>query len=307
MILLLIIILLPVAGVIYLDRSLHRIDALSGYADRVAQTAGTNWLLTGSDTRVGLTPEQEQTLSTGDASDAGGDRSDTIMLVHIPKSGKATIVSLPRDSYVNIPGVGKDKLNAAFSAGGQKLLVQTVETATGLRIDHFAEIGFGGFAGMVDAVGGIDMCLPDPIDDPKAGIDLQAGCQRLSGAQALGFVRTRATPRADLDRMNNQRMFLSALLNKATSTSTLINPLKIWPLATGIASALQVDKGDHIWDLGRLGWALRSGATATTVPIGGFADESGSGNVLLWDKARASQFFDALAHDRPLPDDLVTK
>ncbi|MEU6560002.1 LCP family protein [Nocardia nova] len=307
LILLLIIILLPAAGVIYLDRSLHRIDALSGYADRVGQTAGTNWLLTGSDTRVGLTPEQEQQLSTGGAADAGGDRSDTIMLVHIPKSGKATIVSLPRDSYVNIPGVGKDKLNSAFSAGGQKLLVQTVETATGLRIDHFAEIGFGGFAGMVDALGGIDMCLPDPIDDPKAGINLQAGCQRLSGAEALGFVRTRATPRADLDRMNNQRLFLSALLAKATSTSTLVNPLKLWPLATGIASSLQVDNGDHIWDLGRLGWALRGGTVATTVPIGGFADESGSGNVLLWDKSRASQFFDALAHDRPVPDDLITK
>ncbi len=307
LILVLIIILLPVAGVIYLDRALHRVDALSDYSGRVGQTAGTNWLLTGSDTRVGLTQEQEQQLSTGDSSDAGGERSDTIMLVHIPKSGQATVISLPRDSYVSIPGVGKDKLNAAFSAGGPKLLVQTVETATGLHIDHFAEIGFGGFAGMVDSLGGIDMCLPDAIDDPKAGIDLPAGCQRLTGAQALGFVRTRATPRADLDRMNNQRLFLSALLDKATSTSTLVNPLKLWPLASGIASSLQVDNGDHIWDLGRLGWALRGGTIATTVPIGGFEDESGSGNVLLWDKDRASRFFDDLAHDRTIPDDLLTR
>ncbi|NKY85539.1 LCP family protein [Nocardia veterana] len=307
LILLLVVILLPVAGVIYLDRSLHRIDALSSYSDRVGQTAGTNWLLTGSDTRVGLTPEQERELSTGGSSDAGGDRSDTIMLVHIPKSGAPTVVSLPRDSYVSIPGVGKDKLNAAFSAGGPKLLVQTVEIATGLRIDHFAEIGFGGFAGMVDALGGIDMCLPDPIDDPKAGINLPAGCQHLSGSQALGFVRTRATPRADLDRMNNQRLFLSALLEKATSAGTLVNPLKVWPLARDVASSLQVDKGDHIWDLARLGWALRGKTVATTVPIGGFTDETGSGNVLLWDRDRASRFFDALAHDRAVPDDLLTR
>ncbi|WP_375540095.1 LCP family protein [Nocardia sp. BSTN01] len=307
LILLLIVILLPVAGVIYLDRSLHRIDALAAYPDRVAQTAGTNWLLTGSDTRVGLTPEQEKELSTGDSADAGGERSDTIMLVHIPKSGAPTVVSLPRDSYVSIPGVGKDKLNSAFSAGGPKLLVQTVENATGLRIDHFAEIGFGGFAGMVDSLGGIDMCLPDAIDDPKAGIDLPAGCQHLSGSQALGFVRTRATPRADLDRMNNQRLFLSALLEKATSAGTLANPLKVWPLARDVAASLQVDNGDHIWDLGRLGWALHGKTIATTVPIGGFTDESGSGNVLLWDKDRASRFFDALAHDQAVPDDLLTR
>ena len=170
-----------------------------------------------------------------------------------------------------------------------------------------AEIGFGGFAGMVDSLGGIDMCLPDAIDDPKAGIDLPAGCQHLSGSQALGFVRTRATPRADLDRMNNQRLFLSALLDKATSAGTLANPLKVWPLARDVASSLQVDKGDHIWDLGRLGWALHGKTIATTVPIGGFTDESGSGNVLLWDKDRASRFFDALAHDQAIPDDLLTR
>ncbi|WP_210749062.1 LCP family protein [Nocardia vermiculata] len=303
LILLLVIILLPVAGVIYLDRSLDRIDALGPYTDRVAQTEGTNWLLTGSDTRDGMTEDQERALSTGAAD---GDRTDTIMLVHIPKSGKPTLVSLPRDSYVSIPGIGKDKLNAAFSAGGPKLLVQTVETATGLRIDHFAEIGFGGFAGMVDALGGIDICLPEAIDDPKAGIDLPAGCQQLSGPQALGFVRTRATPRADLDRMNNQRLFLSALLKKATSTSTLINPLRLWPMARDVAGSLRVDKGDHIWDLGRLGWALRGGTTATTVPIGGFTDTD-SGNVLLWDRDRASSFFDALAHDQAIPEDLLTR
>ncbi|WP_245717816.1 LCP family protein, partial [Nocardia miyunensis] len=305
--LLLVLILTPIAAGIYLDSSLHRIDALAGYSGRVGQTAGTNWLLTGSDSREGLTQAQEQQLSTGDEADAGGERSDTIMLVHIPQSGPTTIVSLPRDSYVPIPGHGRDKLNAAFAEGGPKLLVQTVETATGLHIDHFAKIGFGGFANMVDAVGGIDMCLPNAIDDPKAGLNLPAGCQHLNGTQALGFVRTRATPRADLDRMNNQRMFLAALLKKATSAGTLANPFKLWPLATGITGTLQVDNGDHIWALGRLAWALHANTVTTTVPIGGFETVDGSGSVLLWDKSQASQFFADLAADKPIPDDLLTK
>ncbi|MBF6328633.1 LCP family protein [Nocardia transvalensis] len=304
--LLLILIVAPVAALIYLDGSLNRIAVLGDYPGRVAQTSGTNWLLAGSDSREGLTTDQERELSTGDQNDAGGERSDTMMLVHIPKSGPATIVSLPRDSFVPIPGVGRDKLNAAFSIGGPRLLVQTVETATGLRIDHFAKIGFGGFASMVDALGGIDMCLPTAIDDPLAGIDLPAGCQHLNGAQALGFVRTRATARADLDRMNNQRLFLSALLHKATSAGTLANPFKTWPLAQGLTRSLQVDNGDHIWDLARLGWALRGDAITTTVPIGGFAD-TGSGNVVQWDREKAGRFFDALASDRPVPEDLLTR
>ncbi|KZM68242.1 LCP family protein [Nocardia terpenica] len=110
-------IITPVAGLIYLDRSLNRIPVLADYPGRVGHTAGTNWLLTGSDSRIGLTPEQEKELSTGDTADAGGERSDTIMLVHISQSGSTTVVSLPRDSYVPIPGQGRDKLNAAFAAG----------------------------------------------------------------------------------------------------------------------------------------------------------------------------------------------
>ncbi|WP_416276975.1 LCP family protein [Nocardia sp. alder85J] len=306
LILLLILIVLPIAALIYLDTSLTRIDALGGYPNRIGDTPGTNWLLAGSDSRDGLTAAQEAQLTTGSTSDAGGERSDTIILVHLPKSGQPTVVSLPRDSYVSIPGHGRDKLNAAFALGGPKLLSQTVEIATGLHIDHFAKIGFGGFAGLVDAVGGIDMCLPQPMNDPLAGIDLPAGCQHLNGPQALGFVRSRATARADLDRMNDQRQFLTALLKKAGSASTLANPLRWWPLAHGATRAVQVNNGDHLWDLARLGWALKGGTVATTVPIGGFTDVSGSGNVLLWDHDRATTFFGDLAADRPLPPDLIT-
>ncbi|WP_280250408.1 LCP family protein [Nocardia abscessus] len=304
LVLLLVLVLAAVGAVIQLDNSLNRIPALANYAKRVGDTPGTNWLLVGSDGRGGLTPEQEQELATG--GEVGPERTDTIMLVHVPKSGKTTLVSLPRDSYVSIPGQGKDKLNAAFAIGGPALLVQTVEIATGLRIDHYAQIGFGGFASVVDTLGGIDVCVPKPIDDPLAGIDLPAGCQRLNGPQALGFVRSRATSLADLDRMNNQRIFMAALLKKATSGATLANPFKLWPLASDTAKSLKVDNGDHIWDLGRLGWALRGETVATAVPVGGF-DDTDSGNVLLWDKDKASRFFDALAGDRAIPEDLLTR
>lgn len=294
-------------SVLYLDRGLNRIDALAGYPGRIADTPGTNWLLVGSDSRAGLTPEEEQKLATGGESpELGGSRTDTIMVVHIPESGAATMVSLPRDSYVPIPGYGRDKLNASFSFGGPQLLVQTVEEATGLRMDHYAEIGFGGFAGIVDAIGGVNLCVPYPIDDPLAGINLQAGCQDLTGAQALGFVRTRATPMADLDRMNNQRLFMAALLKKATGLTTLLNPLRLWPMVTETAGSFQVDEGDHLWNLAGLAWAMRGDLVTTTVPVGGFEDVYGSGNVLLWDRARASQFFEALANDRPVPPELLT-
>ncbi|MFG1790842.1 LCP family protein [Nocardia sp. NPDC049149] len=302
--LLLVLVVAAIGGVIKLDGSLTRIPALANYAQRIGDTPGTNWLLVGSDGRAGLTPEQERELATG--GEVGPERTDTILLVHIPKSGKATLVSLPRDSYVSIPGNGKDKLNAAFAFGGPQLLVQTVEIATGLHIDHYAQIGFSGFAGVVDSLGGIDVCLPKPIDDPLAGINLAAGCQKLSGPEALGFVRSRATALADLDRMNNQRLFMAALLKKATSTSTLANPFKLWPLMTDTAKSLKVDDGDHIWDLAQLGWAMRGDTVATTVPIGGF-DDTDSGNVLLWDKQKAGQFFDALANDRSIPEDLLTR
>nr|WP_245672984.1 LCP family protein [Aldersonia kunmingensis] len=300
---LLVIVLAGVAAVIYLDRSLNRIDALTDYPGRPGDTPGTNWLLVGSDSRVGLTPDQEQSLATG--GDVGNARTDTIILVHIPKSGATTMISIPRDSYVDVPGYGEDKINAAFAFGGPQLLVQTVELSTNLHIDHYAEVGFGGFAGVVDAIGGIKMCLDEPIDDPLAGINLPASCQNLTGPEALGFVRSRATALADLQRANNQRMFMNALAAKAASPTTLLNPFRALPLATRTADALTVDNGDHLWNLAALGWAMRGDLVTTTVPIAGFED-TGSGNVVVWDDDRTKLFFGALARDEPLPPELVT-
>jgi LCP family protein required for cell wall assembly len=262
-------------------------------------------LLVGSDSRQGLTPDQQAELATG--GDIGNGRTDTILLVHVPAIGSSThttMVSIPRDSYVPIPGYGEDKINAAFAVGGAPLLAQTVEQATGLRLDHYAEIGFDGFAVLVDAVGGVTMCPTEPISDPLAGIDLPAGCQKLDGRNALGFVRTRATPRADLDRMNNQRQFMSALLHRAASPAVLLNPLRWNPMAHAATGALTVNERDHIWDLARLAWALRGDMTTTTVPIGEFTG-SDSGSVVVWNSDAASQLFAALASDSPVPQDVL--
>lgn len=303
---LLVVMVAAVAGTVWLDTSLQRIPALADYPDRPAESKGTTWLLVGSDSRAALSPADQERLATG--GDLGNGRTDTILLVHVPGLGSdtpATMVSIPRDSYVPIPGYGEDKINAAFAMGGAPLLAQTVEQATGLRVDHYAEVQFDGFADLVDAVGGVTMCLPEPISDPLAGIDLPAGCQKLAGREALGYVRSRATPRADLDRMIHQREFMSALLHRASSPAVLLNPLRWYPMAHALSGSLSVNQGDHIWDLARLGWALHGDMTTTTVPIGEFTGSDYSGSVVVWDNDLATRLFAALAADAPVPADVL--
>jgi len=290
---------------VWIDTSLHRVPALTALPDRPPAGSGTTWLLVGSDSRQNLTEQQQAELTTG--GDVGNGRTDTILLVHVPGLGSGvptTMVSIPRDSYLPIPGYGEDKVNAAFALGGAPLLAQTVEQATGLRLDRYAEIGFDGFAVMVDAVGGVTMCPPEPVSDPLAGIDLPAGCQELDGRSALGYVRTRATPRADLDRMTNQRLFMSALMQRATSPAVLLNPLRWYPMAHAASGAVTVDEGAHVWDLARLGWALHGDVSTTTVPIGEFTS-SDSGSVVVWDGDSATRLFHALATDTAVPQDVL--
>ncbi|WP_235455709.1 LCP family protein [Williamsia sp. Leaf354] len=301
--LLLVIVVALVGLTFYYDSKLNRVDALSAYPDRVRDTPGTNWLLVGSDSRAGLTEQQKRNLTTGDV-DGDLGRTDTMMLVHIPNSGKAIIVSIPRDLYVTIPGQGPHKINAAFTFGGPKLLVQTIETFTRVHIDHYAEIGFGGFDTLVDSVGGVNICLDQPLRDPKAGLNLRAGCQDLNGRQALGLVRTRAFPNADLERVVNQRKFLTALMSKAASFSTIANPFRLFPFVSGTVSTLTVDNGDHIWNLAMLGWALRGGPVTTTTPTGG-SESTDDGDALAPDDD-TSTFFDLIAKDSPIPQNLLS-
>jgi LCP family protein required for cell wall assembly len=288
-------------GAIWLDAALHRKPALTSYPDRPGAGRGTNWLLVGSDSRDGLSAEQQENLATG--GDVGSSRTDTILLIHIPAPGSSTpttMVSIPRDSFVPIPGHDKDKINSAFAIGGASLLTQTVEQATGLRLDHYAEIGFSGFAVLVDALGGITVCPTAPIDDPLAGVDLPAGCQELNGRNALGYVRSRDTPRADLDRMVNQRQFVSALLQRAADPSVWLNPWRWYSVPRAAADALTLDDGDHVWDLARLGWALRGSTVTLTVPIADFTSTS-VGSVVVWNHDAAGKLFDAMASDAAVP------
>ena len=290
---------------IWIESSLRRITVFSEYADRPVAAHGTNWLLVGSDSREDLSPQQQAELSTG--GDLGSGRTDTILLVHIPQVGvgqPATMVSIPRDSYVDIPGYGTDKINTAFAEGGPPLLAQTVETATGIRLDHYAEIGFAGFGAIVDALGGVEVCPPEAITDPLAGIDLPAGCQTLEGRNALGYVRSRATPRADLDRMLNQREFVSAMLRRAASPAVLLNPWRWYAAPHAAVAALTVDQDSHVWNLAQLGWALHGSLATVTVPIGEFTGNE-SGSVVIWDSEAAGALFDALRTDSSIPQQVL--
>ena len=302
---LVVVVVLVLSGVMYfyLNSKLTRANVLVDYANRPAASDGQNWLITGSDSRQGLNRKQERQLATGVG--IGGHRSDTVMLLHIPSSGPSVLVSLPRDSYVNIPGFGMNKLNAAYSFGGPKLLVKTVEGATGLQITHYMGIGFGGLVNVVNAVGGVRMCIPQNLNDPASGLHLKKGCQNLNGAQALGFVRTRhlfATQ--DLQREQDQRVFIKALLSKMTSPGTLVNPFATLPAAFGATDALTVDKGTQLYQLVQVAFALRHPET-TTVPIGS-EPQLAVGDVVVWNPTQASRMFNAMKNGQPVPKGLIT-
>lgn len=303
------VLVLLLAGIwFYVDMSLNRTQALDDYPGRPAQGAGTNWLIVGTDSREGLTRKQQRELSTGDVEGAGaGKRTDTMMMLHIPDNDtKPTLVSLLRDSYVDIPGMGQEKLNAAYNGGDATLLAKTVEQASGMRIDHYAEIGFGGFASVVDTVGGVNICVKDRMRDPKAGINLRPGCQDLDGPDALGFVRSRyASARGDYDRVNNQRQFLGSLMGEVASPGTILNPFKSVPLIIQAPELITVDEGDHLHHLVGLAWAMKGAGdgslVTTTVPTGGGVTTDSGGAAIAWDEEGAQQLFKALNNDRPVP------
>jgi LCP family protein required for cell wall assembly len=303
---LLVVLILVFTGVMYfyLNSKLTRANVLVDYNGRPVAAAGQNWLITGSDSRQGLTRKQQRQLATGRG--IGGHRSDTIMILHIPGNGlPAVLVSVPRDSYVDIPGFGMNKINAAYDFGGPKLLAKTLQNATGLEINHYMGIGFGGLVNVVDAIGGVRMCIPSNLNDPASGLHLKKGCQNLDGAQALGFVRSRhlfATQ--DLQREQDQRVFIKALLTKMTSPGNLANPFHSFPAAFGAAGALTVDKGTQLYQLVQVAFALRHPET-TTVPIGS-EPLLAVGDVVIWDHTQATQLFSAMRNDTPVPKSLLT-
>jgi LCP family protein required for cell wall assembly len=285
---------------LYAWSRINKVDAMPS-GNRPADTPGTTYLLVGSDSREGLSAEEKKKLGTGSAA---GQRTDTIMLLHVPDSGPTALISLPRDSYVSIPGHGKNKINAAYSFGGAKLLIQTVEGATGLRVDQYVEIGFGGFASIIDSVGGVEMCLPKAMKDQKAHINLPKGCQNLNGTNALGYVRARySDPLGDLGRVQRQREMIGAVAKKAVSVSTFVNPVRYFSLSTASADALTVDNGMGPVDLIKFAQGMRAVAgggdgVTLTVPISDTNLSTPHGSAVKWDTAKATALFQAIKADK---------
>ncbi|MGJ3508568.1 LCP family protein [Enemella sp. A6] len=265
--------------------------------ERPGDQPGTTYLLVGSDSREGLTPEEQRRLGTGRTE---GQRTDTMMLLFVPRTGKPALISLPRDLYVPIPGQGENKLNAAYSFGGPQLLVQTVEQSTGVRIDKYIEVGFGGFVNVIDALGGIEMCLDEPIQDRDSHLDLPAGCQQMDGPTALGYVRMRkADPRGDLGRVERQREMLSQIAKKSANPMNVLIPTRYWNLSKAGASSLSVDRKTGATDAGRMAKAFldvsRGSGLTLTVPIADPNYSTNAGSAVLWDEAGAKEMFGKIA------------
>ncbi|TDO66600.1 LytR family transcriptional attenuator [Kribbella sp. VKM Ac-2571] len=290
-----------IAVPLYAWSRIDKLDAMPT-GERPAETPGTTYLMVGSDAREDLSRAERARLHTG--GDAGPPRTDSIMLMHVPKSGPTVLISIPRDSAVNIPGVeGKQKINAAFNKG-PAALIQTIENNTGLRIDHYVEVGFGGFASVIDSVGGIRMCLPKAMNDDKAHINLPAGCQELDGVKALGYVRSRhADGKNDFGRTERQRQMVGAVAKKAASPSTFLNPVRYYNVATKGVDALTVDKDMSLFDFVRFARGMQaisgSGGVALSVPTSddNFRLCCNRGDAVKWDTAKAKALFNALKED----------
>jgi LCP family protein required for cell wall assembly len=273
-----------------------------------------NILLVGSDAREG---------TGGKFGQVEGQRADTTILAHLGGDGSTTLVSFPRDLWVQIPahvdsaggehGAQDAKLNAAFAFGGPSLLVRTLEDLTDIRIDHYVQVNFVGFQAMTDAIGGVTVCvkqLPpslaasgqDNLNDDFSGWHGQVGLNRLDGGQALAFVRQRhGLPEGDIDRIRRQQHFLGAMFREATSTETVLNPFKVTSLLDAATSALTVDQGTSLADLQRLAVAMRGvgggGVGFETVPASPQTIQGQS--ALVYDRAELNAFFEKVTGDGP--------
>jgi LCP family protein required for cell wall assembly len=284
---------------VYAYSKITKVDAEPS-GERPADSAGTTYLLVGSDSRAELSDEERQQLGTGAAE---GQRTDTIMLLHVPSGdGPNLLLSIPRDSFVPIPGQDENKINAAYAFGGPELLVQTVEGATGVHVDNYIEIGFGGFVELVDAVGGIEICPERAINDPKAGgLDLEKGCQEVDGVTALGYSRSRAFARGDITRAEHQREVIAAVGDEAASWQSVVLPWRYWSLNMAAAETLTVGENVGPIDLARFAWAMShtSGGDAKrcVVPYSDLGASTSAGSVVLWDEQRADALFEAVRED----------
>ena len=276
---------------------------------RPADQPGTTYLMVGSDSRANLSPAERKALHTGNAS---GQRTDTIMLLHTG-DGPNLLMSIPRDSLVDIPGHGNTKINAAYAYGyadggedgGAQLLTKTVEQNTGIKIDDYVEIGLGGVVDIVDAVGGVQICPTTDMKDPLAGLDVKKGCQQADGPTALAYARSRHTSNlGDLDRAKHQREVVSAVGHEVMSPWTFINPVRYWKVVMAMPDSFAFGEGASpvraaMWASAMTHVNGDSGLTCG-VPISDLA--------VHWDPQRSKQMFDYIKQDKTdeIPKSLCT-
>ncbi len=297
----------------YYDGRIDRIAVDIGLAGREPPpdppTEARNYLLVGSDTRAGYTAQQ---LKDAHTTAEAGARSDSMMLMHVPAdSSRVVLVSIPRDSWVRIPEwrapTGRrypaqmDKINAAFSigdlpGGNPSLLKATVEDLTGMPIHHYVQIDFSGFSRMVDALGGVDVCLRSDAKDKYSGIDLEAGRHHVDGKVALAFVRQRyGVEGSDFGRIQRQQHFLGAVVREVTSADTLLNPVKLTSTLNVVSDSVDFDEQLDLRDLALQLRHLDPGAVKfQTLP---FTDDNArreGKSVVLVDEAKKTAMFDEM-------------
>ena len=281
------------------DSKSHKIsDAFPNESSRPLKSASgaMNILLLGSDSRG----DSVDVAANGGASDQ---RSDTMMWVHIPADRKDVVMmSIMRDTWVDIPGFGEAKINAAMAYGGVPLVVQTLEGMFGSRLDHVAIVDFEGFKAITDALGGVDVNVPVPFSTADGGHTYAQGAQRMDGDQALAFVRERyAFADGDYQRVRNQQLFLKSVMSTALTPSTLINPLKIKKIVNEVSPYLSVDSGLDSGTLGRLAFSLRgvrgSNVISFTLPNLGTGTSADGQSIVIKDDAAVLGISEALSKD----------
>ncbi len=280
----LVILVLLLAIALYANAQIHRVRV----GGLVEPSGPLHVLVTGSDSREGLTAEDRRELTTGGGE---GERTDTIFLMTIA-DGKAALLAFPRDLHVPRCDGSQGRINAATGIQGPGCLVRTVRALSGIPISHYLQIDFLGFRDLVEAMGGVELCLDAPIADVDAGIDLPAGCQMLGGADALGYVRVRKID-DDLQRIQRQQEFVKALAKRIASPATLLNPLRLFATAGAGGSALTANEGLGLLDLARIAWGVRgiasAGPSAYTVPVS--PASIGGASVLVPAENEAAQLF----------------
>ncbi|MGW3265520.1 LCP family protein [Streptomyces sp. NPDC001056] len=304
------------AGYLYLklNGNLHSVDINQVLGkDRPGKTdnGSENILVLGSDTRAGSNKR------LGGGTDDGSARSDTAMIVHVYQGHKkAAVVSIPRDTLVDRPTCTDTKgtthpaatgvmFNEAYSTGGAACAVKSVESLTGIRMDHYLEVDFAGFQRLVDDLGGVPVTTTRAIDDPQSHLRLQAGTHTLDGQQALGLVRTRhgVGDGSDLGRIQLQQAFVKALLGQVESVGVFSDPKKLYDLADTATKAVTTDSDlgsvNSLMDFadGLKGISTRH-MTMVTMPV---RYDPANPNRVLLEKPKAQLVWDALKHDRPIP------